>query len=195
VTTTDTPGAGVAAEGGRLLADSLTSALVDLVEALRAEPDAGSAPHAAPPPPGPGRHRDGVGRSLASLSSRAVADAASAVAASLVPAIVERIDVNALLAKVDVDALVARIDLGRILDTIDVDEVVQRIDMAALAREALEGIDVGDLIQESTASIGADTVEAARVQAMNADEFVAGIVDRLLGRRRPRETGLRPPRR
>jgi hypothetical protein len=146
--------------------------------------------------------------SLASLPSRAAADAAAAIAAAVVPAVVERIDVNALLARVDVDAVVARIDLdavvaridvdrildsiepNRVLDRVDVDELVARVDIGAVAREALEGIDLGDIIQESTASIATDTVEAIRVQAMRADDLLARIVDRVLLRKRPRDTGL-----
>ena len=65
--------------------------------------------------------------------------------------------------------------------------------MAAVAREALEGIDIGDIIQELTAGIATDTMEAVRVQAMNADDLLARIVDRLLGRRRPARSVPRPP--
>ena len=152
MTPADNSRQGVASEGGRLVADALASALLDVAEAL---------------------HSD---------------------AAAVVPAVVERIDVNALLAKVDVDALVERIDVKRILDQVDVNELVGQIDMAAVAREALEGIDIGDIIQESTAGIATDTMEAVRVQAMNADDLLARIVDRLLGRRGPRELSLDPRR-
>jgi hypothetical protein len=199
---------GVAAEGGRLVAEALTAALLDVAEALRGSP---SDPDAPGEPRAPAarearetreardEHRGGLGHSLTSLPSRAMADAAAAIAAAIVPAVVERIDVNALLAKVDVDALVARIDVDRILDSIDpnrvldrvdVDELVARVDVGAVAREALEGVDLGDIIQESTASIATDTLEAVRVQAMRADDLLAGIVDRLLLRRRPRDTAL-----
>jgi hypothetical protein len=193
--------AGVAAEGGRLVTEALTAALLDVAEALRAAPSdpdqQARAPSAAPA--GREAGRGGATRSLASLPSRAAADAAAAIAAAIVPAVVERIDVNALLARVDVDALVARIDVDRILDSIDpnrvldrvdLDELVERVDMAAVAREALEGIDLGDIIQESTASIATDTLEAIRAQAMRADDLLARIVDRLLLRRRPRDTAL-----
>lgn len=185
----------LASEGGRLVADALASALLDVAEALHSDPAAAESPprpEAAPArdarPAGEGR------RSLASLPSRALADAAAAIAAAVVPAVVERIDVNALLARVDVDALVARIDVQRILDQVDVNELVGEIDMAAVAREALEGIDIGDIIQESTAGIATDTMEAVRVQAMNADDLLARAVDRLLGRRRPRDLSLDPRR-
>jgi hypothetical protein len=180
---------GVTTEGGRLVAEALAAALYDVAEALRTD--------AAEAPPQPARRGDGnrvgerAGRSLASMSTRAMSEAAAAIAAAVVPAIVERIDVNALLAKVDVDALVSRIDVNRILDTVDVDELVGRVDMAALAREALEGIDLGEIIQDSTASIATDTLEAIRIQAMRADGLLARIVDLPL-RRRGRQTALAP---
>jgi hypothetical protein len=180
---------GVTTEGGRLVAEALAAALYDVAEALRTD--------AAEAPPQPARRGDGnrvgerAGRSLASMSTRAMSEAAAAIAAAVVPAIVERIDVNALLAKVDVDALVARIDVNRILDTVDVDELVGRVDMAAVAREALEGVDLGEIIQDSTASIATDTLEAVRIQAMRADGLLARIVDLPL-RRRGRQTALAP---
>lgn len=180
---------GVTTEGGRLVAEALAAALYDVAEALRTD--------AAEAPPQPARRGDGnrvgerAGRSVASMSTRAMSEAAAAIAAAVVPAIVERIDVNALLAKVDVDALVSRIDVNRILDTVDVDELVGRVDMAALAREALEGIDLGEIIQDSTASIATDTLEAIRIQAMRADGLLARIVDLPL-RRRGRQTALAP---
>jgi hypothetical protein len=180
---------GVTTEGGRLVAEALAAALYDVAEALRTD--------AAEAPPQPARRGDGnrvgerAGRSLGSMSTRAMSEAAAAIAAAVVPAIVERIDVNALLAKVDVDALVSRIDVNRVLDTVDVDELVGRVDMAALAREALEGIDLGEIIQDSTASIATDTLEAIRIQAMRADGLLARIVDLPL-RRRGRQTALAP---
>ena len=204
MTPADNSRQGLASEGGRLVADALTSAILDLAEALQTDAATAEGPPpaaraTAPParPPGDG------GPSLASRPKRAVAEAAAAIAAAVVPAVVERIDVNAVVAKVDVDALVARvdvdalvsrIDVNRILDQVDVDELVGRVDVAAVAREALEGIDIGDLIQESTAGMAIDTMEAVRVQAMNADDLLARIVDRLLGRRGPRDLSLDPRR-
>jgi hypothetical protein len=182
---------GVTTEGGRLVADALANALLDVAQALRT--DAAEGPP-QPAPRGDGDHVERAARSLTSISTRAMSDAAAAIAAAVVPAIVERIDVNALLAKVDVDALVSRIDVNRILDTVDVDELVGRVDMAALAREALEGIDLGEIIQDSTASIATDTLEAVRIQAMRADALLARIVDLPL-RRRGRQTALAPRRR
>jgi hypothetical protein len=197
----------VAAEGGRLVADALTSRVFDLAEALHADPADAAKPSGARASPAESASdaEHGLGgavHSLASSASRAAADAASTIAASVVPAVVERLDVNALLAKVDVNALVARVDIDGILDSVDpnpllervdVDALVQKVDVGAIAGEALEAIDVGDLIQESTASMATDTLEAIRVQAIRGDDLLARAVDWTLRRRRPRDTALERP--
>ena len=197
----------VTAESVRMVADAVDDALLDLAEALRTErPDAAAPPSAGPerqePPPRavPGTPAAGAAaRTLTGAGTRPVVQAAAAIAAAIVPAVVERIDVNALIDEVDVEALVARvpvdeivarIDLNQVLATVDVDALVGRVDIAAVAREALEGIDIGEIVQESTAGIATDTMEAVRVQAMNADDLLARIVDRLLGRRGPRHVAL-----
>ncbi|MEZ0284908.1 MAG: hypothetical protein ACAH79_06700 [Thermoleophilia bacterium] len=195
VTPADNSRQRLASESGQLVADALASALFDLAEALHSDAVAAEGPPAAasataPPARAPGEG----GRSLASLTSRAVSDAAGAIAAAVVPAVVEHIDVNALLAEVDVNALLAEVDVNALLAEVDVNELVGQIDVAAVAREALEGIDIGDIIQESTAGLAIDTMEAVRVQAMNADDLLARIVDRLLGRRGPRDLSLDPRR-
>jgi hypothetical protein len=192
----------VVLEAGQLVADGVTAALMALAEALGREREGAVAAEPAAEPSEPDPAETGtVARALA-LPSRAAADVASAVAASLVPAVMARIDVDALLAKVDVEALVHRVDVDRLLDDIepnrllervDLDALVRRVDVGAVAREALDGIDIGEVIQESTAGIGADTVEAVRVQAMHVDDLVARVVDRVLMRRRPRDTKLGGP--
>lgn len=199
--------AGSVAQGGRLITDALSTAVFGLAEAL-------GAPSADPPEPpsaGPGTtapnsddDRDrGFVRGLAALPARAAVDAASAVAGTVVPAVVERVDLNAILAKVDVNALVARVDVDRVLDSIepnrlldrvDLDDLVQRVDVGAIAREAIEGVDVAGLVQESTASIASDTLDAIRFQGMRADDLAARVVDWALFRRRPRDTAVGGPK-
>ena len=92
-----------------------------------------------------------------------------------------------MFAKVDIEAVLNRVDLNALLGKVDLDPLVQRLDVGALANEAMEGIDIGEVIRESTASIGSDTVDAVRDQAMRADGLVARVVDRAL--RRPAGAG------
>jgi hypothetical protein len=216
----DTPP--VAAQAAGLVADGLASALARFVGPLDDDrEDAGATP--APPPRSlPGRAAE-AGRGAARRAARTPAAASGlleAVLSRIVPVvvrsmdpeeIVERVDVQALVDRVDVQGVVSRLDLNeivarvdlnrtldsvdpnRLLDRVDLDHVVERVDMGPVAREALEGIDMGELIRESTASIGQDTVEAVRVRAMRFDDGVARIVDRVFRRSRPRDTGLEPP--
>jgi hypothetical protein len=118
--------------------------------------------------------------------------------------LLDRVDVEAILARVDLDALLARVDMDRLLDRVDpnpvlarvdVETVVERIDMGPLAAEAIEGIDMGAVIRQSTATLGADALDDLRAQSMRADDLLARIVDRLLRRDRPRRTEMpgRPP--
>jgi hypothetical protein len=182
-----------AAEAARLVSDAVFSALASLVEALH--DDRGDARGAEVQLP-------------ARLPPRAATDLLGALAAGLVPAVlrhidpnalldrvdvqrlIERVDVQALVRRIDVDELAAQVDPNRLLARVDVDELVRRIDLAAVAREAMDGIDVGEMIRESTATLGSDAVEDLRAQAMRADDLVARIVDRALRRTEPRDTAL-----
>jgi uncharacterized RDD family membrane protein YckC len=100
--------------------------------------------------------------------------------------VVDRVDVNAVVEQVDVDAVLARVEPSQILDRVDIEEQVRRVDMGAVAREAIDGVDLPAVVRESTASLGGDTIRAARIQAMRADVAVAGLIDRALGREHPR---------
>jgi uncharacterized RDD family membrane protein YckC len=83
-----------------------------------------------------------------------------------------------------------KIEPNRLLDRVDVGELVERVDMGAVAREAIDGVDLSAVVRESTASLGGDALRAARLQAMRADLAVAHAVDRTLGREGPRQTAL-----
>lgn len=184
------------AEAGRLVADALASALADLVEALRAPRDApaGSPPSGARPGPGvPFR----AARLVVRLPARAAGDLVGVVASSVAPAVLRSIDLNALvdrldvqriIDRVDVEGLVQRVDLNELAAQVDVGALLGRIDVGALTREALTGVDVPELIRDSTTTLASETVDAGRAQAMRADDLAARIVDRALRRSRPRAT-------
>jgi hypothetical protein len=99
-----------------------------------------------------------------------------------------RIDVNALLDQIDVDALVLRVDPEPLLDRIDIDSLLARVDVDVL----LDRIDVETLLARinlaamatGTASGAADeALTALRRRARRADTAVAGVAARLLGQR------------
>jgi hypothetical protein len=123
-----------------------------------------------------------------------------------IDAIVQRIDIDAIMRRVDMDAVAQRIDLDAIADRIDLDRIVARIDLDAivagvdlnaivdrlnvvdLAEEVINEIDLPEIIRDSTGSMASHVVRDARMQSINADEAVAGLVDRLLRRRGKRST-------
>ncbi len=196
-----------------LVADTIESALAAGLECLRspaAEPPpsppargrtewARPRDHGSPrqalrsvgPPPAPTAWRAAARRRV-----EAAADLAESVAARIangtlerldLNAIIDRVDVGRVIDKVDIEAVLNRVDLNALLGKVDLDPLVQRLDVGALANEAMEGIDIGEVIRELTASIGSDTVDAVRDQAMRADGLVARVVDRAL--RRPAGAG------
>ena len=53
-------------------------------------------------------------------------------------------------------------------------------------------VDLAGVIRESTASVGAEAVDALREQGMALDAFSARLVDRILLRTQPRRVDLNP---
>jgi uncharacterized RDD family membrane protein YckC len=96
--------------------------------------------------------------------------------------VLERVDVNRLLERVDVDALLGRVDPTTLIDRIDIDRVVGRVDMGSVAREAIDGLDLGEIVRESTVGVGGDAIRDARLHAMRADRALERPFDRALGR-------------
>jgi len=105
-----------------------------------------------------------------------------------VDAIVSQVDIDAIARRIDVDAIVERIDIDAIVSGVDIDAIVQRLDLVALAEEVVNGIDLPEIIRESTGSMASDVVRDARMQSIDADVLIARVVDRIIRRRRARRT-------
>ncbi len=174
-------------DAATLVGDAVMSSLEDLLARLRDVPPperaATTTPAAVPSPTHPA----------------AVVDFVGSLVAAIVPAVLnhidpdvllDRVDVQRIVDRVDVQELVARVDVNDVVDRLDIDAVVQRVDLEAVTREALQAVDIGDLVRESTATIGSDIVEGTRSQSMRADALLARGIDRVLGRREPRRTAL-----
>jgi hypothetical protein len=100
----------------------------------------------------------------------------AAVAVGLVDLVLDEMDLNALVReRVDIDALAA---------DLDIDAVINRVDLIALADKVIEGVDLQAIIRESTNSMTAEVMMDVRTQGERADDAVAGIVNRMLGRDR-----------
>jgi hypothetical protein len=105
-----------------------------------------------------------------------------------VDAIVSQVDIDAIAKRIDVDAIVERVDIDAIVSRIDVDAIVDRLDLVALAEEVVNGIDLPEIIRESTGSMASDVVRDARMQTIDADVAIARIIDRIIRRRHVRRT-------
>lgn len=100
----------------------------------------------------------------------------AAVAVGLVDLVLDELDLNALVReRLDIDALAA---------DLDIEAVINRVDLITLADRVIEGVDLPAIIRESTSSMTAEVMTDVRTQGERADDVLAGIVDRMLGRGR-----------
>lgn len=107
----------------------------------------------------------------------------------LVPAVLDEVLRHAgltdlVLRHVELDRVAAAIDLDAAAARIDLSAIIARIDLIGLAEEIIDGVDLPEIIRESTGSMASDTVRSVRMQGIVADEAVGRAVDRLLARRR-----------
>jgi hypothetical protein len=116
---------------------------------------------------------------LATESTRAIANAIlDAVVPVAVNAVVSRVDINEIVKDhVDVNEIVAQAELTPILD---------RVPMTEIADYVIEEIDLPSLIRESTGGVADGLLSTLRFQAIQTDNFVSGIVDRVFFRREKR---------
>jgi hypothetical protein len=100
--------------------------------------------------------------------------------------------VDAVLDKMDLTQVVLdRVDLGTVinaaLDDIDMTEIVRtKVDVAELAEEVMDDINLPEIIRQSTTGVAGDVVDGTRLRAVQGDEFVNRLVDRVLLRRKAR---------
>jgi hypothetical protein len=97
--------------------------------------------------------------------------------------VLQRVDlvkvVDAVLERMDLTAIVLeRVDLVKVVDA-----VLDQMDLIALANEIIDGVDLPEIIRESTGSMASETVKGVRMQGIGADRAVGRAVDRLLLRR------------
>ena len=136
-------------------------------------------------------------RSAAAVDLRRLADA---LVPTVTAAVLDRLDLTALVrdrvaldpivAGVDIDAVTARVDIDAIAQRIDLNAIVDRLDLVSLTNRVLDGIDLPEIIRESTGSISGDVVRGTRMQGIEADQAVAGLVGRLLHRRPVADTAV-----
>jgi hypothetical protein len=101
-------------------------------------------------------------------------------------AVVARVDLDAVARRLDLDGLVATVDLDAVAARLDVEAVIDRVDLVGLAETIVAGIDLPEIIRDSTGVVASDTVREVRMQSISGDDAVARVVDRLLLRHHDR---------
>jgi hypothetical protein len=60
--------------------------------------------------------------------------------------------------------------------------VMENVDMVKVANAVIDGIDLPQIVRESSSSVTAETVDTVRLQGIEADRAVSRFVDRVLMR-------------
>jgi hypothetical protein len=94
-------------------------------------------------------------------------------------AVMDRIDVNQLVAKVDMNAIIARLDMNAI---------IARVDLGSVSRQVIDEVDLPEIIRESSGAITSESVLGMRMQSIEADERLNRVIDKILLRRNGRNT-------
>ena len=158
-------GRGAVGEFGSMVGDAVMSVAERVV---RPSGDGGEpAPTATRPPTR--RGRSGGAGAVAHLGGpgRAIGEVAGAVVGRIAPSVIEHIDVNATLQRVDVNSVLEQVNVNKVLarrrrgrragprrsdpliDRVDIEHVVEKVDVGSVAREAVEGLDLGEIVRES----------------------------------------------
>src|SRR6185312_10686119 len=103
-----------------------------------------------------------------------------------VEAVLDRLDLTELVvSRVHLDRIARALDIEAIAGRLDLNALAARIDLIGLAEQVVVGIDLPQLIRDSTGSVASEGVAGVRMGGMEADQALAHFVDRVL-RRRPR---------
>jgi hypothetical protein len=86
--------------------------------------------------------------------------------------VVEHVDLDRILARVDLNAVIERVDIGRILERIDLNDVIERVDLDRIVR----GIDVQAIVDRIPLDAVVARVDLNQVAArIDVDEIVAKV--------------------
>ena len=133
-----------------------------------------------------------------SLITRAATRATEKVVDVVDPdVILERVDVNAIIDRVDVDAVLERVDINAVLDRVDIERLMERIDIDAIIQEVdvrQIAIDAGipEIVRDSTGELAGSALDVFRRQLVGLDKIVARTTYRVTGRD-PDTRPLSPP--
>jgi hypothetical protein len=129
------------------------------------------------------------GRSEREAMETAAAEAVRVAVPLVLETVLDQVDLTKLVIdRVDVDAVVAHADVDAVVARADLDAILARIDLIELAETIIDGVDLPGIIRDSTGSIASEGIRGVRMQTIDADERVNRLVDRVLLRRQARTT-------
>ena len=102
--------------------------------------------------------------------------------------ILESIDINGIVARVNLNQIMARVDVNGIVSSVDIEAIITRVDLGSIANQVIDEIDLPEIIWESSGGMASESVVGVRMQGRAADERINQIVNRVLRRRRDRNT-------
>lgn len=125
-----------------------------------------------------------VGRSIDELVARATPAVLDMID---LDAVVQSLDINAIADELDLDALMERIDLDALVDRLDINAIAERIDMD----ELIDQIDIAPLVGRGSSEVAEGGVDLIRQQIIRFDVLLQALVDRVANRK-PGEVPLGP---
>lgn len=140
---------------------------------------------------------------VASIAEQAVTSAVNSALDRAVPliadAILERLDLTDLVIdRVDLTRVVEstldsmnltqlvldRVDVNAIVQAADVDAIIDRVPIVTIADYVIDEIDLPQIIRDSTSGVAGEALDSVRRQGVGADLLLAGLVDRIVRRRK-----------
>jgi hypothetical protein len=128
----------------------------------------------------------GLARFATETSIYLVAESTKAISKSILDTVVP-IAVNAVVSRIDINEIVKEhVDVNEIVAQADITPILDRVPMTEIADYVIEEIDLPSLVRESTGGVADGLLGTLRFQAIQTDNFVSLIVDRILFRKKMR---------
>ena len=125
----------------------------------------------------------GLARFAAETSIYLVTESTKAISKSVLDTVVP-VAVNAIVSRIDINEIVKEhVDVNEIVAQADITPILDRIPMTEIADYVIEEIDLPSLVRESTGGVADGLLGTLRFQAIQTDNFVSQIVDRILFRK------------
>lgn len=97
--------------------------------------------------------------------------------------------VNAVIGRMNLTEIVLdRVDIDEIVAQADLEKIIDRLPLIDLANYIIDEIDLPTIIRQSTGGIATEAMNSTRMQAIDADDLVQRVVDRIMLRRKARKT-------